>query len=308
MSSSQVAIVFALSAAVCIALGAAIRQRAAARTVDMPDSVTAMGGLLRSSDWWLGTLVGVGGFAFQAAALGRGALMLVQPLLVLSLLFVLPLGAWLNGRSVSAGEWVWALALTAGIAILVVVGDPRPGRPHAETLHWVIVVIVAAPLFTAALLGARAWPGPRRAVLLGLISGALFGLAAVLVKGVMATASRGANAVLVSAEAYALVVVGLAATVVQQYSYRAGSLHASFPAATVVEPVVVATLGFLALGEYLDVNIELVAVLAAALATVILATVALARGKSVDAIPADPGPPGHTPQWDMPPRLRRDSS
>lgn len=85
-----------------------------------------MGGMLRTPDWWLGTLVGFGGFAFQAAALGRGALMLVQPLLVLSLLFVLPLGAWLNGRSVSAGDWAWALALTAGIAILVVVGDPGP--------------------------------------------------------------------------------------------------------------------------------------------------------------------------------------
>ncbi|MEU2035562.1 DMT family transporter [Nocardia amamiensis] len=308
MSSSQVAIVFALSAAVCIALGAVIRQRAAARTAGTPDSPSVMGGLLRSPDWWLGTLVGVGGFAFQAAALGRGALMLVQPLLVLSLLFVLPLGAWLNGRSVAAGDWAWALALTAGIAILVVVGDPRPGQPHAETLHWVIVGIIAIPLFAAALLAARAWPGPRRAVLLGLCSGALFGLAAVLVKGVVSTAGRGANAVLVSAETYALIVIGLAGTVLQQYSYRAGSLHASFPAATVVEPMVVATLGFLALGEYLDVNIELVAVLVAALATVVFATVALARSKTVDAVPADPGPPGHTRQWDLPPRLRRDSS
>ncbi|WP_454195350.1 DMT family transporter [Nocardia sp. Marseille-Q1738] len=307
MSSSQVAVVFALSAAVCIALGAAFRQRAAARTADAPDSLGAMGGLLRTSEWWLGTLVGVGGFAFQAAALGRGALMLVQPLLVLSLLFVLPLGAWLNGHSVSAGDWGWALTLTTGIAILVVVGDPRPGQPHAEALHWVIVGLIFVPLFTAALLGARAWPGPRRAVLLGLISGALFGLAAVLVKGVMATAGRGVNAVLVSAETYALVVVGLSATVLQQYSYRSGSLHASFPAATVVEPVVVGALGFLALGEYLDVDVELVALLVGALATVVVATIALARSKSADAALA-PGPPGQAPPWDVSHRFRSDSS
>ncbi|WP_280242361.1 DMT family transporter [Nocardia abscessus] len=277
MSSSQVAVVLALGAAVCIALGAAIRQRAAARTAGTPDSL--MGGLLRTPDWWLGTLVGLGGFAFQAAALGKGALMLVQPLLVLSLLFVLPLGAWLNGRSVSTGEWAWAVALTAGVAILVMVGDPRPGRPHAETSHWVIAGLVAVPLFAAALLGARAWPGPRRAVLLGLSSGVLFGLAAVLLKGVVATTDRGSKAVLVSAETYALIVVGLTATVVQQYSYRAGSLQASFPAATVVEPVVVGALGFLALGEYLDVDVALVALLVAALATVVVATVALARSK-----------------------------
>ncbi|MEV0292323.1 DMT family transporter [Nocardia sp. NPDC050710] len=308
MRSSQVAIVFALSAAVCIALGAVIRQRAAARTADTPDSPAVMGGLLRSPDWWLGTLVGVGGFAFQAAALGRGALMLVQPLLVLSLLFVLPLGAWLNGRSVSARDWAWALALTAGIAILVVVGDPRPGRPHAEALHWVIVGLVSVPLFTAALLGARAWPGPRQAVLLGVSSGALFGLAAVLVKGVVSTADRGANAVLFSAETYALIIVGLTATVVQQYSYRAGSLHASFPAATVVEPVVVGALGFLALGEYLDVDVALVALLVAALITVAVATVALAQDKSADAAPAHRGPPRRTPLRDAPSRSRGDNS
>ncbi|MGY1945967.1 DMT family transporter [Nocardia asiatica] len=295
MPSSEVAVVFALSAAVCIALGAVIRQRAAARTADTPDSV--MGGLLRSPDWWLGTFVGFGGFAFQAAALGRGALMLVQPLLVLSLLFVLPLGAWLNGRSVSAADWAWALALTAGVAILVIVGDPRPGQPHAEALHWVIVGLIAVPVFTAVLLCARAWPGPRRAVLLALVSGALFGLAAVLVKGVLATADRGANSVLTSAETYALIVVGLTATVVQQYSYQAGSLHASFPAATVVEPVVVGALGFLALGEYLDVDVALVALLVVALAIVIVATVALARSKSADPIPATSSPPHRTPQW-----------
>ncbi|MBF6166409.1 DMT family transporter [Streptomyces gardneri] len=305
MSSSQVAIVFALCAALCIALGAVIRQRAAARTAGAPDSVAAMGDLLRTSEWWLGTLVGAGGFAFQAAALGRGALMLVQPLLVLSLLFALPMGAWLNGRTVSAREWAWALALTAAVAILVVVGDPKPGQSHAEAWHWVLVGLIGVPLFTAALLGARAWPGPRRAVLLGLCSGALFGLAAVLIKGVTATAGRGTNAVLLSAETYALIVVGLTATVMQQYSYRAGSLHASFPAATVVEPIVVGALGFLALGEYLDVNVELVAVLVAAFVTVVVATVALARHKGVDPVPDHHDT---APQWDVPAEFRSDSS
>lgn len=54
---------------------------------------------------------------------------------VLSLLFALPLGAKFSGRTVTRADWLWASALTAAIAVLVVVGDPRPGIERAETRH-----------------------------------------------------------------------------------------------------------------------------------------------------------------------------
>src|SRR6202030_1127084 len=44
------------------------------------------------------------GYLFQFLALRRGSLILVEPLLVLSLVFALPVAAWLDHRRISAAE------------------------------------------------------------------------------------------------------------------------------------------------------------------------------------------------------------
>ena len=50
--------------------------------------------LLRRPLWWAGTAAAVaGGYVFQALALAKGSLLLVQPILVSGLLFALPLSA-----------------------------------------------------------------------------------------------------------------------------------------------------------------------------------------------------------------------
>ncbi|TSD99424.1 hypothetical protein FOS14_11560 [Skermania sp. ID1734] len=270
-------ICLALLSALCIAVGAVVRQRAAA-AVPVSEVADVMSTVARQPAWWLGITVGVAGYAFQAAALARGSLLLVQPLLVLSLLFALPIGAWYGDRMIKPREWAWAATLTVAVAILVVVGDPRHGAEHAEALHWALVAAFGVPALGACLLAARAWPGHRRALLLGVVAGALFGVAAVLTKGVMATARHGGLAVLLSPETWALVVVGVAALCLQQSAYQAGDLQASLPASTVAEPVVASMLGFLVLGEYLDVDKELTALLLAALVAMVVAAVALARG------------------------------
>ncbi|CAM2832085.1 DMT family transporter [Skermania piniformis] len=277
MSDTLLAVVFALCAACCIAVGAVVRQRVAATIGDdQLGRLGAIDSLVRRPSWWLGTVVGVLGYVFQAAALGRGSVLLVQPLLVLSLLFALPLSARFAGHAVGRAQWIWAGLLTAAVAVLVVVGDPRPGRQHAELQHWLIVAAVAIPLVTIGLLLARR-PGPRRALLLGVISGALFGFAAILTKGVVATAGHGVVAVLGSAETYALAVIGLSATALQQNAYQAGALQLSLPAATVAEPLVASLLGFLVLGEYLHVDAALVAVLVIAAVVMVVAAIQLAR-------------------------------
>ncbi|WP_307828643.1 DMT family transporter [Antrihabitans sp. YC2-6] len=287
MPAHALAIAFALAAALCIAVGAVLRQRAAAKVPDDElGKLGAVGSLTRVPLWWAGTLVGMGGYIFQAAALGKGSLLLVQPLLVTSLLFALPLGAWLTKRSIAPREWAWAGALTAAVAILVVVGDPRPGENHAEALHWAIIGIIGLPLLAMCLLTARARTGAQKAVLLGVAAGALFGVAAVLTKGVVAVASEGVGALLTSLETYALIVVGITATAVQQNAYQAGDLQASLPASTVTEPVIATALGFAVLGEYLDADKEVALLLVAALVVMAVATIALAResGRSEQAV------------------------
>lgn len=285
MSHTFLAVLFAIGAAICIAIGTVVRQRTAAVVPD--DSIGALGPittLVHSPIWWLGTIVGMVGYALQAAALGLGSLLLVQPLLVLSLLFALPLGARFSGRTISAREWLWAAALTTSVAVLIIVGDPRPGQPRAETHHWVMITLIGLPFVALCLFGAHRRTGSARALLLGIAGGSLFGVAAVLTKGVVHLVTLGPSAVLTSIEFYALVAVAAVATSVQQSAFQAGDLQASLPATTIMEPVIASLLGFVVLGEYLDADRKVAAVLALAVVAMVAATVALARNAADSAV------------------------
>src|SRR5690348_7990362 len=110
-----------------MAIGIVVRQRA---TMDVPSedgvSTRMISTLLRRPLWWAGTGSAILGFVFQALALVKGSLILVQPILVSALLFTLPLSARLSGRRVSRAEWLWAGLLTAGLAVFVLLAKPGP--------------------------------------------------------------------------------------------------------------------------------------------------------------------------------------
>jgi drug/metabolite transporter (DMT)-like permease len=144
-----------------------------------------------------------------------------------------------------------------------------------------VVVAVIGPALVLCLLGARIWSGPIRAVLLGLVSGSLWGLLAVLTKGVVDRLGDGIWAVLRTPELYAWVLVAIAATVWQQSSFQAGTLTASLPTLTVAEPVVGSVLGVVVLGESLKTNDVGRLALVLAVVVMVVATVALARGAAV---------------------------
>ena len=77
-------------------------------TYEVPDvSVRNPGSLLQlvARPVWLMALgVMVVGWAFQAAALDRGRVSIVQVFLTMTLVFVLPLGVWLTKQHVSKRE------------------------------------------------------------------------------------------------------------------------------------------------------------------------------------------------------------
>jgi threonine/homoserine efflux transporter RhtA len=76
---------------------------------------------------------------------------------------------------------------------------------------------------------------------------------------------------------YTLIAVAVAATLLQQSAFHAGSLKASVPAMLVLEPVVAVLIGQVVLGEHLTVDTPSAVVLGAALATMAVATIALGR-------------------------------
>lgn len=270
----------ALCAAVFMAIGIVVRQRA---TMDVPSehgvSAVMVSTLLRRPLWWAGTGAAVLGYVFQALALIKGSLILVQPILVSALLFTLPLSARLGGRSVTRAEWLWAGLLTSGLAVFVLLAKPGPQDDAAGWQTALIVMACCGLLILACVAAAmRFGQGWQRAMLLAVSVGVLFGVVAMVTKIVMHLfAGRGVLAAMATPWPYALVLLGVLATLLQQSAFHAGALQMSVPTMLVLEPVVAILLGALVLGEELEAGRMEAIVLTLAVAAMTVATVALAR-------------------------------
>jgi len=279
VSKADIAALLALSAAFFIGVGDVIHQRSAHDVTDKPVGYLELFlELLRDRQWWLGSAVSVLGFGFQAAALGLGSVLLVQALLVTSLLFALPIQARSTGQPVSRSQFLWAVLLATSVAVIVTVGNPTAGDSRAAFEVWAGVIAVMGPALALCIVGARVFAGrPTAAVLLGLVSGALWGLFAVLIKGVVERLGDGVGAVLATPELYVGIAVAIAGTAWQQSAFRAGSLSSSLPTMTVAEPVVASMLGIFVLGEALRPGEDGWVMLIAAVAAMVVSTAALAR-------------------------------
>lgn len=282
MPRTDLAIACALGAALFIALGDVLQQRSAHEVTDQPvGHIGLFLRLLRDRQWWLGSLLGAAGFGLQAAALGFGSVLLVQALLVSSMLFALPLSARFAGRRITRAQGLWALALTVAIAVIVTEGNPTEGHSRGELEIWAWAILTLGPALALCLAGARKYSGtPRAAVLLGLVSGSLWGVFAVLTKGIVDELDSGIWAVLKMPEIYAWAAVALAATALQQSAFRAGSMAASLPAAAVSEPVVGSVLGVAVLGEAINPGRSGWVAVGLAIAVMIVSTAALARSQA----------------------------
>lgn len=277
--SQYLAVLFALCAAVFMAVGIVVRQRA---TLDVPPekgvSTMMFATLVRRPLWWMGTAAAVAGFAFHAVALGYGSLLLVQPILVSALLFALPLSARLAGRRVTRGEWTWALVLTAALTVFVVLAKGSAGDYEIPVSVTVVVAVACTAVVLACVLLAVRSGGWRRAVLLAFAVGVMFGVVAVLMKIVMHMVSEGRTSTALTTPAlYLAVLLGVGATLLQQSAFHAGSLQTSVPTMLVLEPVVAVMLGAVLLNEQLSIRgLEPVA-LVMAISAMVAATIALGR-------------------------------
>ena len=112
------------------------------------------------------------------------------------------------------------------------------------------------------------------------MSGALWGVFAVLTKGVVDRLDDGLWALLRTPELYVWALVAIAGTAYQQASFRAGSLTASLPTMTVAEPFVGSVLGVVVLGEALRPGDAGWFTLIVAVVAMVVATAALARGEA----------------------------
>lgn len=280
MHSNLLAVVFALASALTIAWGTVVRHRIAAdATLDGSFKSSPVINAIRRPLWWAGTGTALLGYGFQIVALGFGTLLVVQPILVLSLMFTLPLATWYDGRRMRAHETFWALVLTASVTVLVLLGRPAAGDTQPPWERWVWAFGLGALVLGGIWVLAEFLRGPSRALALGVVTGALFGYVAVLSKAFVDIAlTQGAWGVIANWETYGLILGATLGTTVQQYSFNAGALHHSLPAMTVSEPIVAFSLGYAVLREQFQVSTALGwAAMGLALVGMIAATFMLTR-------------------------------
>ncbi|WP_280340565.1 DMT family transporter [Nocardia neocaledoniensis] len=278
------AIVCALLAALLFAVSSVAQQQAAA---GVSRDETLLGTLVRSPRWWAGIVGDIGGYGMQVLALGFGAVLLVQPILVCSLVFALPLAARLNRQRVSGRAATTALVLVLALVLFLVVGDPTAGADTAPLRDWALPLTILLSVVAAATAAGflRADPA-EQALALGVAGGCLFGLAAALTDRVVALFGTGLGAVVTGWQTWALVAAGLLGFALQQRAYQVGPLIASLPAATVTEPLAAAFLGLTALHERLRTDGAGLLVVAACVVVMCVTAVLLCRSQA--AMPPEP--------------------
>jgi drug/metabolite transporter (DMT)-like permease len=238
------AVILSFGSAAVFALGIVLQQRV---VMDAPEAKEASAGLLFrliQHPVWLAGIAAYGiAFGMQAAALGDGRLVVVQPILATTIVFALPLGVWLSAQRVTRRDVIAAFVVTAGLALFLVLADPSGGREDAPLGEWVVagavVIGVSAGLTVAGL--ARA--GALRAAFLGTASGLLFGLVSALTKGAVEVLQDDGVGVLANWHLYALIVVGLAGMTITQLSLGTGILPPAVATSSIFNPAVSVVLG-----------------------------------------------------------------
>jgi drug/metabolite transporter (DMT)-like permease len=278
-------IALALGAAFFFALGLVLQEKAAS---DQPLESVGTGFLTRLARepvWLLGLLAQGVGFVAQAIALGIGRMVVVQPLLVATIVFALPLGRLIEKRRVRRADMIGAALVTGGLGALLVVSKPSAGEDDASLVSWAVIGGGAVGVAVLLFLLARGHGSAVRAGLLGSAAGILFGLAAALTKTTVSMLDDGLGAVLGDWHVYALVIIAVAAFWLEQAALQTGALAAAVATTMAFDPLSSLVFGIVLFEEALHESAVGYTISLLSLAAALAGLVILARAKGAEAPP-----------------------
>jgi len=227
--------------------------------------------------WWLGIAAMISGFACEAVALTIGQIAVVEPVMIAELPLTIIGARLFLDRHLTGRAWAAIVGLAVAVAVFVAALGPEGGDPAAVRLwEWLVAGgITVAAAVVCVVIAQRAHGG--RAAFLGIATGAVFALMSALVSGVGTLYSHGGlGLVLTSWQTYAALVAGPSSFFLLQKALQAGSLVASQPGFTLINPLVSVFWGVLVFGETTRTGLWL-AVSGVAAVGVVAATIALVR-------------------------------
>lgn len=232
------AVTLALLSAAMFAISSSVQHAAAETAPESAQGIVALlGYLVRRPLWLLGQFLATCAFALHASALHAGPIAVVQPIVVSGIVWAVPARAAISRRLPSLAE-LRAVTITAvGLAVFLVASNPTVGSTAGlgpGTIALVAAGVVVALIANVA--AGRVTDDPRRkAFLLGVVGGVLFGLVAGCVKLTLQELNdEGVGTLLTTWPTYALLLAGTGGVLTNQRAYRTAGLSASLPALNIV--------------------------------------------------------------------------
>jgi drug/metabolite transporter (DMT)-like permease len=273
-----VATLVAIAGAVTFGASDVIEQRATHRVAKRPPlDLRLFAELAANRLWLIGISVDIAASAMQAIALHFGPLALVQPILVLDLLFAVTITATLTRRRPDRVMGAGVLCCTGGLVLFLATARPQ-SRP--VSVGPAILVPLGAGVAGVIVLCLVAWRlSPRRFLPLAtaFACGAIFGVTAFLLKEITQTIGLGFNPPSKQWPLYAFLVAEPVGFLLNQNAFQESSLIAPVLAIrTVADPLVAIGIGLVWLNEQIASSAAAIAAEVAGLIIMSAGVVALA--------------------------------
>jgi drug/metabolite transporter (DMT)-like permease len=287
----DMSVLLALMAAAVYGVAVAFQHHEAAkRDPGLSLHVQLLLRLVVSPLWLIGLVGDIGGFALQTAALATGSLVVVQPVLTLSLVVSLLVGAWLGRRALRSSEWLAVAGTLSGLLVFLTVAEPTEHSDAVASVDgWLITVAAVAVAVVVTLVTGRRTSGVLRAMLFAFAAACAEALMAVIAKAFGDQLGRGVWATFTHWEPYAVVVCGLATVLVVQSAFHIGLATATLPVLTVAEPIVAMSIAAALFGEHVHVGGWRGPVVVASFAVMIFSLTSIARGSADSTVAAPVG-------------------
>lgn len=255
MSGSQwVAVALAVAGAFLYVVGMALQQKGNLAAIRHPRGSGTAGrvlSVLAQPVWIVGLVSLAAGLTLDAVALAVGALIVVQPVHTIELVFMVPASAWVAGVDIERRDWQGAGLVVVGLVVFYVATRPAGGDDLVSGwLGWAVAAGVMAFL-AGSLWGLALGLAPYRAAMMGAAIGVLSGFQAAILKQAAGQVGEGLDLGDPSSW-WALPVVAASGTfllVLQNLALRAGRLSSSMAAIRVLAPVSAVALGIALFGE-----------------------------------------------------------
>jgi drug/metabolite transporter (DMT)-like permease len=283
-----VSVLFAFAAACANALNV-VTQHVASTAAPAKDKGWRLAlYLIRNPLWLFGVGAMVGSFVLQALALYNGRISVVQSIMVTELVFSLVIGRlWLR-RDVVPAAWVSALLTSLGLAVFLIMSEPKGGHPQATAAAWLPALLACGGVVALFSLLARDGSPVKRAALYASASGITWALLATFLKSATELlGTKGVLSMLAHGAIYGVIAAGVVGTVLTQAALHCGPLAVSQPLMVIVDPFVSILLGVWLFGEHFEGSPVKIVAGAVGFAVMIVGVVFLARtAPSFEATPA----------------------